>query len=33
MLTISRHAEAIEKNPNIDADEVRRCVYLYEFDR
>ncbi|EOD42881.1 alpha beta fold family [Neofusicoccum parvum] len=28
-----RHAEAIEKNPNIDSEEVRRCVYLYEFDR
>ncbi|KAH7058940.1 hydrolase, alpha/beta fold family [Macrophomina phaseolina] len=28
-----RHAEAIAKNPNIDEEEVKRCIYLYEFDR
>ncbi|KAK7730173.1 hypothetical protein SLS57_001835 [Botryosphaeria dothidea] len=28
-----RHAEEIANNPNIDEEEVKRCVYLYEFDR
>ena len=33
MLMISRHVDAISKNPRVDIEAVRKITYLHEFDR